>query len=288
MKSAILQKASSAFMGYLFSSRISFLGMASLLFLYAWASPVLGTNRGGIEFAFSDARVVRIGSSDYLDFDIMARGTNTTDRLGTGIVLINYNPAVFGYRVVNNNNLIVTRGILLPISPVNRYNLYQMDNLSSRLAVTYEYFSQPGNGSILSPDFQQLLNLKIKIQNFGLGAGLAFHSTGMSQQQYLDDNATLFSPVVSIGTITELIPPTPQISSITVQNSNLTLSWQAIPGCVYSVFSAFMPDSAEWLTEADALTEGTWTCPLATEKRFYHVTARSGSATIQRSSDGIY
>ncbi len=246
--------------------------IATMLFMPLLIS---ATERGGLEFNFANVQVQQIDGSSYLNLDVMVKGNNAIDRLGTGIVLINYNSAVFGYRVNNQNNLIVSKGTLLSGNPASYYNLYLADSLPTRLAVTYEYFYPQGYGSIVSTEFQQLLNIKIKIQNYGLPAGIGFHSTGMSNQQYLDDNASIFAPVTSIASIPDLIPATPEIISVSWENAQITLTWEEIPNCTYNIFSAASPYSDIWICEADNISNNYWTEFQSSDKRFYVVTANS-------------
>jgi len=238
---------------------------------------VAATVPGGLEFAFANTRVQNSGGSSYLSFDVMIRGSNSGDRLGTGIILINYSPAVFGYRVKLQNNLSVTKGTLLSGAQASHYNLYLADSLPTRLGVTYEYFLQPGLGSVVPLEFTQLVNIRIKIQNLSLPAGISFASSGMSMQQYIDDNATLFSPVITSATISEVLPATPQITSISVLNSQTTITWQSIPNCTYKVLSAAEPNSETWMCEAAELNSPYWVSAQSSPRRFYIVTATSNA-----------
>lgn len=247
-----------------------------LLALLSLALPAEARNRGGIEFAFDAARVEHVGSADYLSFNVLAKGTTDADRLGTGMLLINYNTGSFGLRVHNNNNLIVSRASLLQTSPANFYVLYTMDNLSNRLAITYEYISSAGNGNPLGLDFQPLMNVKLKIQNYGLTAGLSFHATGMAMQQYLDDNATLFNPVVATDTEAGVIPTWPQGVASSIQNGSMVLSWEAVSGCTYNVYSCSDLQYGSWELEENGLTATQWSSNLTSEPKFYYVTAQSG------------
>lgn len=246
-----------------------------LLLILMLLLPMLlsASNRGGLEFGYDNVQVQSIDGISYLNFDVMLKGSLDSDRLGTGIALINYNPAAFGHRIRNQNNVIVSKGTLISGNPSSYYNLYIADSIPTRLAITYEYFYPQGYGTLVPSEFQQLLNIKIKIQNYDISAGISFYSTGMNNQQYLDDNATIFSPVISTASITEPIPMAPQISSISSQNAQISIAWEAIPNCSYNVLSASAPDSATWITEAENISNNYWTGSSGYDKRFYIVTA---------------
>lgn len=233
------------------------------------------TERGGLEFSFANTHVQKSGGDSYLCFDVMIRGNNPGDRLGTGIVLINYSSAVFGYRVKQQSNLIVSKGTLLSGNPTSYYNLYIADSLPTRIGLTYEYYMQPGSGSLVPAEFTQLINVKMKIQNINLPAGISFYSNGMSMQQYLDDNVTVFNPINTAATIAEIIPGSPDISSISQQNDHITITWQPFPNCNYNVFSAASPNSDIWINEAENISNNYWTGLQSPDKRFYIVTATS-------------
>ncbi len=244
-----------------------------------------GSIRGGLEFNFANVQVQHIDGSSYLNLDVMVKGNNAIDRLGTGIVLINYNSAVFGYRVKNQNNLIVSKGALLSGNPTSYYNLYIADSLPTRLAVTFEYLYPQGYGSIVSTEFQQLLNIKIKIQNYGLPAGISFYTNGMNNQQYLDDNITIFNPVNTLATISENIPGSPDILSISQQNTQITITWQPLSSCNYNVLSAAEPNSETWITEAENISNNYWTGSQGSDKRFYVIIATSNVSNGSRRNE---
>lgn len=164
---------------------------------------------GGIEFSLDNAALVKLGGWDYLSIDVLASSPQPNQRLGTGIVQLNYDPQAFGYHVKTAGNVIVSRGELLTTSPFPFYNLIPNDNAPSRLALTFEYLFTPGGGSLLGSQPQRLLNLKLKVAELGHYSGLSFQAPLMQNQQYLDDNATLFSPVLATDAENVMLPPTP-------------------------------------------------------------------------------
>ena len=228
--------------------------------------------RGGIEFTFGDASLISIGDSRYLDFDILASCTESNQRLGTGIVFVNYNTAAFGSNLKTNGNLILTAGSLIATSPFPFYNLITNDNSTNRLAVTYEYLFSEGYGSLLTTTPQQLLNLKIRVQQFGTYSGFSFQQSLMQNQQYMDNNSTLFTPVLAGDTEDVLIPQQPRELSLEVFDGEVNLTWEQLSACVYSVYSA--DDlSGDWQLEASGLPAPSWNCLDSGAKKFFRVTA---------------
>ncbi len=249
-------------------------------------SPLLyGYNREGLEFGFANVKVSRLNEDAYLDFDMCVRTTNNQDRLGTGLVLINYDPAAFGSRIVANGNVIVSKGALLQPGIPELYNIYVADSLPDRLAITFEYALEPGSGSAPGMQFKQLVNVKIRIQQFMVSPGISFHSAAMANQQYLDDNASTFQPITSVTSITEIIPTTPVVSSINVHNSTLTLSWTEVANCYYNVYTSDNPDDNSWVLAAQNLGSNTWTGLQTQAKKFFYITAQSCSNISQMEGD---
>jgi hypothetical protein len=253
------------------------ISLAFVLSIVSLRSNVTSVMRGGIEFTFANAQIDTLGSELYFSFDVQvaATGTGTRPRIGTGMVLINYNPVVFGTWVNSANSVIVTRGTLITTTPFQLYYIIVNDNQSGRLAVTYEYVSLAGWGSLMQFYPEELLNVKIKIINGG-EVGLSFAQSPMTGQQYQDDNATFFSPVIAIDTENSVIPSyVPTNLSLQVENNTITLSWQGESGCTYSVFSASASESEIWQTEATGIAQTTWSSPVQDTERFYFVTSQS-------------
>jgi len=256
-----------------------------LAFMLCLPLSVYATSRGGLEFSFANVQIQNVNGYSYLSYDVILRGNVPGERLGTGITLINYNPGVFGYRIKTQNNLIVTKGVLLNGTPSSYYNLYIADSLPTRIGLTYEYYSQPGLGHVVPSEFSQLLNVKMRIQNFNLSSGISFYASGMSMQQYLDDNTTNFCPVIAPASIPDVIPSSPTITSIVRHNSQLSISWQAVPNCSYNVFSAAEPNSETWIVEAADLNSCNWSGTLSNSKRFYRITAHNTTNYERRRSE---
>jgi len=253
-------------------------GIAAIILFYsrgyAYCQNV-SPERGGIVFSFANPHVVTLDSGNYFSFDIQAAatGTGTLPRLGTGIVLVNFNNAVFGEFINTNHNVIITRGALLTTGIFPLYNIIVNDNQYNRLAVTFEYVSVAGYGNSMPSISTQLVNVKMKITGVGGNAGLSFAQIQMTGQQYQDDNATLFSPVIATDTLSSFIPTIPVNLSINLANNVIQLSWQAVPGCSYNVYSSIAPAGAIWQIEASGLTQTNWNCAIQTTRKFFYVTS---------------
>jgi hypothetical protein len=236
--------------------------------------------RSAIEYNFADAQIVTIDSELYFSWEVMATATGigTMPRLGTGMVVINYNTAVFGEWVCANSNTLVTRGALLTTSPIILYNMIVNDNQAGRLAITFEYTSASGGGNLLADTPQQLVNVKLRILQGG-SVGLSFAASYMNGEQYQDNNTTLLSPVIADDTENSVITctPPPTDLSISISNNILLLTWQGIPGCIYNIYSANNPDSETWQTEEIGVVQTHWSCTVTASRRFYYVSAQRNS-----------
>ncbi|MDP8201215.1 MAG: hypothetical protein P9M11_03655 [Candidatus Tenebribacter burtonii] len=171
----------------------------------------------GINFSFDNDELTNNAGVDYFEFDIMANATATGTRIGTGIVLIDYNINAFGQSVSNNNKLTVTKGTLLQ-NPVNSfYNVIQNDNQPARFAITFEYLGDD-NGNQLLLGAQQLLHVKLEIADTQEYSGLSFNSSLMDGQQYYSNNTTKYDPVTANDVLDVPLPVT--LSSFTTVYSN--------------------------------------------------------------------
>lgn len=234
-------------------------------------------SRGGIAYSLSEPTVVYIDSQPYLNFDITAAATSRDDELGTGIILLSYNPASFGENIFVNNNVLVTKGDLLVTAPNPLYDLIVNDYDEDCLAVTFEYTSINGSGNTLTTNPQQLLNVKVKILSFGQLAGLGLFLSLMQEQQYEDDNVTLLNPVTAAEANYGYIAARPVNLVINRVNGNLTLSWDEIPGFSYNVYSAEYPVMDNWQLTASGLSQPWWVIAEPDIHRFYYVTSRMNS-----------
>ena len=235
--------------------------------------------RGGIEYTFANCQIITLNSDMYFSFNILAAspGTGSRPRIGTGMIVIDYNTSVFGEFVNANHNATVTRGTLLTTAPFSLYNLITNDNQAGRLAVTFEYTSAAGGGNLLQITPAQLVNIRLKVNGGGF-TGLGFTQYLMNGEQYQDDNATELSPVTASDTVNSVIPYAPAGLSVNAVNNVLVLTWQIVPGCTYNVYSADSPVSSSWQPVATGITQNTWGLPLPATSRFFYVTSQNNTA----------
>lgn len=243
------------------------------LFPIASSGQQLSPDRGGIEFTLENASLVSIESEQYLSLDVMAGSPDPNLRLGTGIVLLNYNPQTFGENVRQNNNVSVNHGELITTSPFPLYNLIINDNSPSRLAVTFEYLYTPGGGGLLGTEPQSVLNILLKVLSPGFPAGISFQESMMINEQYMDDNDTLFDPVVAVDSENSVIPFQPSGLVLTQAGNLMNLIWQDLPNCTYSVYGTDDPGSGSWQLLVDGLAQPSWDLSPAADRLFFRVTA---------------
>lgn len=253
--------------------RSSWLALLLLTFLPTALPAVEEGPRGGLSFSLANAELLNVGEDQFFCFDVLAASPDPDQRLGTGIVLLNYNPQVFGVNVAGGGNAVVTAGTLITTTPFPFYNLIINDNSPTRLAVTWEYLFTSGLGSPLPQTPQQLLNIRLRLQERGLYSGLSFQPDLMQGQQYLDDNATLFAPVNCGPDLDLMVPATPANVALSESGGELQLSWDAQPGCAYRVYACEDPAARNWQLAAEGLTTAAWTCAATAAAKFYRVTA---------------
>ena len=229
--------------------------------------------RSGIEFTLDNASLVYLEGMPYLSLDVMLRGQDAEQSIGTGIVYLNYNPEVFGEHVKTSGNVIVQKGALLTTSPLSAYNLILNDNTPTRLAITYEYMYTTGAGNILDSEPQSLLNICFKILNYGSASGISFQENLMQGEQYMDDNVTMFIPVTASDLENNVVPIRPEALLWSREGNTINLSWQECPGCVYTVYSSADPLSEEWQIQAQDLSSPYWEAALDETRMFFRVTA---------------
>lgn len=234
-----------------------------------------GKSGTGINYSFANQQIVTVGSNSYYDFDVMASADQGGNRLGTGILLLNYNHEVFGNNVYGNSNVTVSRGSLLLTNPYPFYGLIINDNSPSRLAITFEYLFIAGFGNIVTEGPQQLVHIRMKLQNRGHMVNLGFAEGLMAYQQYMDNNQTLFYPVVCTDTDDTYLPLSPSGLTLSFQSGSLLLQWQPQIHCTYSVFSTSDIGSDVWQVEATGLTQNTWSTIPNVRTRFYRIVAES-------------
>lgn len=229
--------------------------------------------RSDLEFTLDNASLVYLEGAVYLDLDVMLSGQGINQRLGTGIVYLNYNPQVFGENVKISGNVTVQRGALLSTPTFPIYSLIINDNNTARLAITYEYLYTTGGGNMLCSEPQSLLNIRFRVLNSGQASGLSFQGNLMQGEQYMDDNITLFAPVIATDLENDIIPARPEAVAVSMNGDSVSLSWQECPGCVYTVYSSADPLSEDWQLEAMNLSSPCWQSASSGARMFFRVTA---------------
>jgi len=166
------------------------------------ASSLSGVTRDSvaITYQFDEAQVILEDDSLYFQFQVMAAALEEGTRLGTGILLINYNSTAFGVQLFTNGRVEMERGPLLITEGPPLYNVIVQDNNAQRLGITFEYNSAPGYGNYLEMTDLLLVTVRFSVQTSGETAGLSFQEDLMLSQQYHDDNATLYHPVIAEDT----------------------------------------------------------------------------------------
>lgn len=182
----------------------------------------------GLDFSFDNATISSVGGDLFYEFDLMLSAESSGSRLGTGITLISYNPEAFGTNVSGSGNVEVIRGAVLADNPPypSFYNLIVNDNGPSTLSLTFEYMFSAGFGYPIGASPVQLMRIKLKVQNSSASSGIAFMDKVMELQQFMDDNATRYSPVTASGSLDQTLPV--ELSSFTaaVTLGNLvSISW---------------------------------------------------------------
>lgn len=179
--------------------------------------PVLLAAEVGITFTFANQQVTQAAGNNYFEFDVMVHATVAGYGLGTGITLINYNAAAFGNWIgphLGNNAITVTRGeLIISPYPFAIYDLIINDNRINRIAITHHYLLESNFGKKVPTTPIQLIHAKIKILDISQPAILSFEHGDMQGEQFLDDNASWFSPVDADAVINETLPV--ELSSFT-------------------------------------------------------------------------
>lgn len=203
--------------------------MKQLIILMMIFLPCLLIGQVGITFTFGDGTITNESGTSYYEFDVYAQASASGTRLGTGIVLINYNEAAFGPQIKTNNKVSVVPGVLTSSPyPFPLYELIMNDNANTRLAITFYLPSTyNGFGNALPTSPTTLAHVKIEIATIGENSNLSFQDDLMYDQQYYDDNATKYNPVEAVDTLDETLPV--ELSSFTAVMNNshtgVNLTW---------------------------------------------------------------
>ena len=186
-----------------------------------------GKDTVGIEFTFANGEITTSDDTTFYEFDVMAAASEAGTKIGTGIALINYNTAGFGSSIHLNGKVTVKKGTLTTTQGPPLYIIIVNDNQTYRLAITFEYISEPGWGNDLPDTATQLVHVKIEIADQTETAGLSFAEDLMSDQQYYDDNATKYNPVIAIDEDNTTLPV--ELSAFTAlynaDHEDVIISW---------------------------------------------------------------
>ena len=191
IKSFSRMKRSLIFKKYVVTFVFIFIIFAQNLFAFKSKDDV------GITFTFANGEITTSDDTTFYEFDVMAAASEAGTKIGTGIALINYNTAGFGSSIHLNGKVTVKKGTLTTTQGPPLYIIIVNDNQTYRLAITFEYISEPGWGNDLPDTATQLVHVKIEIADQTETAGLSFAEDLMSDQQYYDDNATKYNPVIA-------------------------------------------------------------------------------------------
>jgi len=238
------------------------------------ATNAIDPDPAGLDFLLAHPAIEEIGEDSYLSFELQLSADESDMRLGTGIILLEYDTAAFGSYVNDNSTVMATKGGLLTDGVFSAYNLIINDYAEDCLAITHEYWGNQDAGSLLLPSFQSLLRLSLPITAFEHFAGLEMLQPLMQDQQYRDDNSSLWNPVSTHPISSLYLPCAPTGLSLEAAEGNLQLSWDAMAERVYNIYSAASPDSEDWQLEASNLSTSSWAIPISHSSRFYRVKAK--------------
>jgi len=179
-----------------------------------------------ITFTFANGQVTGSGPFFY-EFDVMVAGGTGGTYFGDMMAYINYNTTAFGTNVVAGSKVTVVLGAALAGNGYFDAAILN-DNTTSRFAITIT-FTESGpahTGVSLVTTPIQWAHVKIQIANISASTDLSFQQSLMTDQQYEDDAATKYTPVVATDTDDHSLPVT--MTSFTAETSSqkgITLSW---------------------------------------------------------------
>ncbi|MGC9362403.1 MAG: hypothetical protein ACP5F3_05675, partial [Candidatus Syntrophosphaera sp.] len=227
--------------------------------------------RGGITCHLGNPLLQTEGDDVYFSLDVMVSADLAGERMGTGIILLEYNPDVFGNSLINANGLTVSAGELLADGYLDSFNILCKDHQEDILAITFEYTGSGTEGPLLTAYPVCLLELSFRINELSGISGVDFCEDLMQGQQFMADNSTLFDPVGFDNLEYDYLPSPPQDLEIICQDGTINLSWAPVPGCQYNVYSSADPMTGAWTLEAGGLQDPAWTDISQQGMRFYKV-----------------
>jgi hypothetical protein len=160
----------------------------------------------------------------HYQYEVWVKSSNGTSRTGSMILYLNYSPILFGFSVVANNNVTVTRN-----SAVFDATYIQNigDNTDRRLGISFSRNPAPGTGVVLPATGDGVLLCTVQMNTFcPCSHDISFQLPLMDGEQYFDDEATPWPVVAGINNLP--IDPLPvQLASFTgtPQANGVRLQW---------------------------------------------------------------
>jgi len=235
--------------------------------------PPLNPVQSTLSFTMSDLRVETLQGEAHLNLNIRVAAGSVGSRLGTGIIILDYDNLSFGSLLLAQNHVTVTPGYLLE-SAIHPYTIIIRDFADNTLALIYEYDGDTADSALLPVTPSGLFNLSIVLQNTGNPTGFSFDELMMQDQQYQGDYFNLYAPVFA-NAVNADIPAPPEDFSITRTEAQTILHWTAINGCTYNVYTSSLM-SGGWELMAEGIEGNSWIDMSSTDMMFYKITANSG------------
>jgi len=169
----------------------------------------------GITFTFANNEFTE--NDTYFEFDIMVAANTNGTLLGDTQAYINYAYDAFGFSVVNNGKLTLTKGEIVEGEFGSGLDLYSiisvLDNTSTRFAFNIDYsfdeppLSFPDSANAISTSPVQLVHVKLEITDQDASTGISFQQNLMQGEQY-DSSNNAYSPVVANDIMDTSLPIT--------------------------------------------------------------------------------
>jgi hypothetical protein len=179
----------------------------------------------GITFMLDNIAITSDGSNSFYEFDIFVQAASEGTALGPSLVLLNYNTAGFGSSVDANGRVTVTEGSYT--SSNSNYGIVVNDNTSSTVAITGTYnVFDPDNGEPLPTTPVQLFHVSMQILDPAEAAGISFRVSDMEGQQFEDDLATTYTPVLAADSDDTVLPVELVAFEARLDGAAAILEWQ--------------------------------------------------------------
>lgn len=227
------------------------IGVVSILFLsLVFTEPVKALPPIGNDITFTIANAQVTTGGTYFEFDVMAQTSSANTNFKLAQVYIDYNTDGFGFNIVSNAKVTVTRGTLLATvagtgGDQGIYGITKADNTSSKISIANTWtFDDNSGGStafqvsnVLGTTPKQWVHVKIEILDGSKTSGLHFDAS-VSQfdlQQYYFANdygqpdtitATNYSPVNVGSDVDNPLPVELNSFNAKVSGSNVELLWK--------------------------------------------------------------